>query len=182
MPAAPEDHARRSGSRGPCTNCMRSSTVASGLSIRCTVASMTSREVVRRDVGGHADRDAAAAVDQQVREPRREHDRLLGAAVVGRLTVDGVLVDLAEQLHRQRREPRLGVAAAPRAGRWGRASRSSRARRSAGSAARSPGPCARARRRSPVAVRVVVAHHVADRRSPTSGAGGRAACPRSYMP
>ena len=34
-------------------------------------------EVVRRDVGGHADGDALAAVDQQVGEPRRQHRRLL---------------------------------------------------------------------------------------------------------
>ena len=32
-------------------------------------------EVVRRDVGGHADRDALAAVDEQVREPGRQHRR-----------------------------------------------------------------------------------------------------------
>ena len=34
-------------------------------------------EVVGRDVGGHADRDALAAVDEQVREPGRQHERLL---------------------------------------------------------------------------------------------------------
>ena len=67
-------------------------------------------EVVRRDVRRHADGDAAAAVDQEVREPRGEHHRLDGVAVVGGREVDGVLVDLAEQLHRQRRQPRFGVA------------------------------------------------------------------------
>ena len=36
-------------------------------------------EVVRRDVRGHADGDALAAVDEQVGEARREHDGLLGA-------------------------------------------------------------------------------------------------------
>ena len=66
-------------------------------------------QVVRRDVGGHADRDAAAAVDQEVREPRGHDERLAVAAVVGVAEVDGVLVDLAEQLHRERREARLGV-------------------------------------------------------------------------
>ncbi len=35
-------------------------------------------EVVRRDVGGHADRDARRAVDQQVREAGRQDGRLLG--------------------------------------------------------------------------------------------------------
>ena len=33
-------------------------------------------QVVRRDVGRHADRDARRAVDQQVRQPRRQHRRL----------------------------------------------------------------------------------------------------------
>ena len=33
-------------------------------------------QVVRRDVGGHADRDPGAAVDQQVRHPRRQDDGL----------------------------------------------------------------------------------------------------------
>ena len=67
-------------------------------------------QVVRRDVGGHPDRDPAAAVDEQVGIPRRQHDRLGGAAVVGGLHVDGVFVDRSEELHRERREPRLGVA------------------------------------------------------------------------
>ena len=40
-------------------------------------------EIVRRDVGRHADRDAAGAVDEEVREPRRQHHRLaLGVVVV----------------------------------------------------------------------------------------------------
>ena len=39
-------------------------------------------EVVRRDVGRHADGDAAGAVDEQVRELRRQHRRLLQAVVV----------------------------------------------------------------------------------------------------
>ena len=37
-------------------------------------------QVVRRDVGRHADRDAGGAVDQQVREARRQDGRLLLAA------------------------------------------------------------------------------------------------------
>ena len=59
-------------------------------------------QVVRRDVGGHADGDALAAVDQQVGEPRRQHRWLLACAVVGRLHVDGLFVDVGQQLHRQR--------------------------------------------------------------------------------
>src|SRR4051794_6585890 len=49
-------------------------------------------QVVRRDVGGHADRDARAAVDQHVRHAGRQDDRLLGLAVVVGEEVDGVLV------------------------------------------------------------------------------------------
>ena len=49
------------------------------------------------------------AVDQQVGEPRRQDRRLLRTAVVVRPEVDGVLVDVAQHLHRQRRQPRLGV-------------------------------------------------------------------------
>ena len=33
-------------------------------------------EVMRRDIGRHADGDAGGAVDQEVRKPRRKHDRL----------------------------------------------------------------------------------------------------------
>ena len=66
-------------------------------------------EVVRRDVRRHTDGDPASSVDQEVGKSRGEHDRLDGVAVVGGREVDGVLVDLAQQLHRQRGEPRLGV-------------------------------------------------------------------------
>ena len=67
-------------------------------------------QVVGRDVGGHADRDAGRAVDQQVGVARRQHDRLLRAAVVVGLEVDGVLGDVAHHLQRQRCHPALGVA------------------------------------------------------------------------
>ena len=63
-------------------------------------------EIVRRDVGRHADRDAARAVDQEVREARRQDQRLMLGAVVVRLEVDRVLVDVLEQ-----RLGRLGHAA-----------------------------------------------------------------------
>ena len=50
--------------------------------------------VVRRDVGRHADRDAGGAVDQQVRERRREDGRLFGGLVVVGNEVDGLLVEI----------------------------------------------------------------------------------------
>ena len=66
-------------------------------------------EVVRRDVRRHTDGDPASSVDQEVGKSRGEHDGLDGVAVVGGREVDGVLVDLPQQLHRQRRQPRFGV-------------------------------------------------------------------------
>ena len=66
-------------------------------------------QVVRRDVGGHPDRDALRAVDEQVREPRGQHDGLGRPAVVVRPEVDGLLVDVPQHLHRQRGQAALGV-------------------------------------------------------------------------
>ena len=67
-------------------------------------------EIVRRDVGRHADRDAAGAVDEQIGEARRQDDRLELLLVVVRLEVDRVLVEVVEQRQRDAVEPRLGVA------------------------------------------------------------------------
>jgi hypothetical protein len=66
-------------------------------------------QVVRRDVRGHTDGDARAAVDEQVREAAGQHDRLEGLAVVVGAELDGVLVDVAHHLHGQRRHAALGV-------------------------------------------------------------------------
>ncbi len=67
-------------------------------------------QVVRRDVGGHADRDAGAAVDEQVRDAAGQDDRLGAAAVVVRCEVDRLLVDVAQHLHGERLQAALGVA------------------------------------------------------------------------
>ena len=67
-------------------------------------------QVVRRDAGGHADRDAGRAVDQQVGVARGKDRRLLRAPVVVGLEVDGLLADVAHHLQRERRHPALGVA------------------------------------------------------------------------
>ena len=66
-------------------------------------------EVVRRDARGHADRDAGAAVDEQVRERCREHGRLLTGLVVVGHPIDGVLVHVDHQRVAKVREARLGV-------------------------------------------------------------------------
>ena len=67
-------------------------------------------QIVRRNVGGHADGDAAGAVDQQIREARRQHHRLALIAVIIGLEVDRILVDVVEQRHRRLGQPALGVA------------------------------------------------------------------------
>jgi hypothetical protein len=67
-------------------------------------------EVVRRDVGRHAHRDAARAVDEQVRQLRRHDERLLLAAVVVRAEVHRLLVEIGEHLVRDLGEADLGVA------------------------------------------------------------------------
>ena len=66
-------------------------------------------EIVRRDVGGHADGDAAGAVHQQIGKFRRQNPRLaLGIVVVG-LEVDSVLVDVVDQRLRDLGEAGFGV-------------------------------------------------------------------------
>ena len=66
-------------------------------------------QVVGRDVGGHADGDALAAVDQQVRKTGRQYRRLVFLVGVVAAHIDGVLVDSLEHVHRQRGQPALGV-------------------------------------------------------------------------
>jgi hypothetical protein len=57
-------------------------------------------EIVRRNVGRHADGDAAGAIDQEVREFGRQNRRLGLGIVVVRLEIDGVLVDIPEYCQR----------------------------------------------------------------------------------
>ncbi|MGY4337636.1 hypothetical protein ACVWW3_002542 [Bradyrhizobium sp. LM2.9] len=56
-----------------------------------------------------ADRDAAGAVDEQVRELGRQDRRLGLVVVVVRLEVDGVLVDIGQQSQRHLRQPGFRV-------------------------------------------------------------------------
>ncbi len=67
-------------------------------------------EVVRRDVGRHADGDAAGAVDQHVGEARRQDRGLEVLAVVVRLEVHRLLVDVGEEVAGGLRHADLGVA------------------------------------------------------------------------
>ena len=66
-------------------------------------------EVVGRHVGGHADRDARGAVDQEVREGGGQDVGLGEGVVVVGGEVDGVLVDVRRQRQRGRGQPGLGV-------------------------------------------------------------------------
>ena len=104
-------------------------------------------EIVRRDVGRHADGDAAGAVDQQIGEARRQHHRLVLVAVVVRLEIDGVLVDVGQAAPSRAWPAGIRCSASPPRHRR-RPSRNCPARRSASGAWRNPAPCAPARRRS----------------------------------
>ena len=67
-------------------------------------------KVVRGDVRRHGHGDAGSAVHQQVRRARRQHPRLLSRVVVCGDGIDGVAVDVGEQLFADRRHLRFGVA------------------------------------------------------------------------
>ena len=97
------------GKSGPGRCSIRSSTVASGLSIMRHDRVDGLAQVVRRHVRGHADGDAGRAVHEQVREPRRQHQRHLPRAVVVGTELDDGRVEVAQHLLRQRRQPALGV-------------------------------------------------------------------------
>jgi hypothetical protein len=118
-------------------------------------------QVVRRDVRRHADGDTDGSVDQEVRDPRRQNRGLLRAAVVVVLEVDRVLFDVAHHLERERGHFRLGVARGGGALVTGGSEVSLAERHRIAHGPRlheaHEGVVDRA-----VAVRVVLAHHVAD--------------------
>ena len=66
-------------------------------------------EVVRRDIGGHADGDAAGAVDQQVRKLRRQNRRFSLGIVIVRLEINGVLINIGENRERRSSETRFRI-------------------------------------------------------------------------
>ena len=71
-------------------------------------------QVVRRNVGGHTDRNALAAVDQQVREAAGQYmGLLLGFIKVG-VPVDGVLLDIGQHLAGHLRHTGLGITVSSR--------------------------------------------------------------------
>ena len=67
-------------------------------------------QVVRRDIRGHAHRDAAGAVDQQIGQAGGQHHRLLLRAVVVGGVIDGLLVYVLQELMGDPGHAHLGVA------------------------------------------------------------------------
>ena len=78
--------------------------------MRCSSAAHSSSALCGGIVGRHAHRDARRAVGEQVGEAGRQHHRLGAGAVVGRAEVDRLLVDAFEQRLRHLGQPALGVA------------------------------------------------------------------------
>ena len=105
-------------------------------------------EIVRRDIGRHADGDAAGAIDQQIGETRRQDRRLPLLAVVIGLEIDRVVIDVLDQRQRRAARGAIRCSAWPPRGRRP-PSRNCPARRSAAGSSRRAAPCAPARRRSP---------------------------------
>ena len=118
-------------------------------------------EMMRRDVGGHADGDAHRAVDQQRRDARRQHDGLGARAVVVRAERHRVLIEFREQFVADARQPAFGVAH----GRGAVAVERAEVARAVDQRIAQRERLRHAHQRlvqRAVAVRVVVAHHVAD--------------------
>ena len=65
--------------------------------------------VVRRDISRHAHRNTRRTIDQQVRDPCRQHRWLFFFAIVVRYEIDGIFVDIGQQLLRNFVEPAFGI-------------------------------------------------------------------------
>ena len=66
-------------------------------------------QVVRRNIGSHTDRNAGGAVQQDVRQTRRQHFWLLQRTVKVRHPIDGALTQFAEQQFGVFRQAGFGV-------------------------------------------------------------------------
>ncbi len=66
-------------------------------------------QIMRRDAGRHADGDARGAIGQQVGQPGRQHDRLLAGAVIAWPEIDRVVGDAIHQRLGDRGQPALRV-------------------------------------------------------------------------
>ena len=67
-------------------------------------------QIMRRDIGRHADRDTTRAIHQQIRNARRQNRRLAFLAIVIGHEIDGISVDIGQQFVGDAIETALGVA------------------------------------------------------------------------
>ncbi len=66
-------------------------------------------QIVRRNIGGHADGNPGGAIHQQIGETRGQHQRLLLRAIVVGAKIDGFLVEVRHQLMRNARHADFGI-------------------------------------------------------------------------
>ena len=64
---------------------------------------------MRRDVGSHAHGDAAGAIDEQIRNARRQNDRFFARLIEVGDKIDGFFFEVGENVFRDFRQPGLGV-------------------------------------------------------------------------
>ena len=67
-------------------------------------------QVVRRNIRRHADRDAGRTIDQQIRNARGQRAGFRFLLIVVRHEIDGVLVDVGEQIRGESLQAAFGVA------------------------------------------------------------------------
>ena len=72
-------------------------------------------QIMRRDFGRHADRDAGSAIQKRERQAGRQESRLTKGAVVIGLELDGTFVKLTQEKLGNRRQTRFGIAHCRRA-------------------------------------------------------------------
>ena len=66
-------------------------------------------DIMRRDGGGHTDRDSCRAIGQQVREQPGHHLGLFILTIIGRAQIGAILVQPGHQLHRRLGQLGLGI-------------------------------------------------------------------------
>jgi hypothetical protein len=66
-------------------------------------------QIVRGEIGGHADCDAGAAIDEEIGERGGKNDRLHVFFVIGGLKIDRVLVDVIHQDGAEMGQARFGI-------------------------------------------------------------------------
>ncbi len=130
------------------------------------------KQVVRRDLGRQADRDAGRAIEQHERQAARQQRRFFGRAVVVGLEIDGAHVDFIQQQSGDRRQPRFGVAHRRRAVAVARAEIALAVDQRVAQREILRHPHQRVVHRL-VAVRMQLAQHVADHRGGFARLGGR---------